>query len=160
HVGGLLAGIATGALMRPRLLADSRRLWWEPAVRAAPSLAVLAVVFLGEPLFFGQVLPRMRLERSEAVGLTMPVPASWASGADPLGSVAWFNGLSGAGRATFAADALEMPEGADVHEAARKFVEERLRPHDLGYDVLSVQAEPPETWRVAERDGLRVRVTI
>ena len=160
HVGGLLAGIATGAVMRPRLLADSRRLWWEPALRAAPSLAVLAVVFLGEPLFFGQVLPRMRTERSEAFGLTMPVPSGWSSGADPLGSVAWFNGLSGAGRASFAAEALEMPEGADVNEAARKFVEERLRPRDLGDEVLDVHAEPPETWRVADRDGLRVKVTI
>lgn len=160
HVGGLLAGIATGFLMRPRLLASNQRRWWEPAVRAAPSLAVLTVVFLGEPLFFGQVLPRMRLERSEAFGLTMPVPASWSSGADPLGSVAWFNGLSGAGRASFAAEALEMPEGADVNEAARKFVEERLRPRDLGDDVLSVHADAPEAWRVADRDGLRVRVTI
>jgi rhomboid protease GluP len=160
HVGGLLAGIATGALMRPRLLADAQRRWWEPAVRAAPSLAVLTVVFLGEPLFFGQFLPRVRVERSEAFGLTMPVPSGWASGADPLGSVAWFNGLSGAGRASFAAQALEMPEGADVAEAARRFVDERLKPRDLGDEVLEVHADAPEAWRVAERDGLRVRVTI
>src|SRR3990167_3540667 len=85
---------------------------------------------------------------------------TWVSGADPLGSIAWFNGLSSAGRASFAAEAGEMPEGADVNEAARRFVEERLRPRDLGDEVLSVQAEPAEPWRVADRDGLRVRVTI
>ncbi len=160
HVGGLLAGIATGALMRPRLLADARPHRWEPALRAAPSLAVLTVVFLGEPLFFEQFLPRVRVERSEAFGLTMPVPSGWVSGADPLGSIAWFNGLSGAGRASFAAEAVEMPEGADVNEAARRFVQERLKPRDLGDEVLWVHAEPAEAWRVADRDGLRVRVTI
>lgn len=160
HVGGLLAGIATGALMRPRLLAEARPLWWEPALRAAPSLAVLTVIFLGQPLFFGQFLPRVRTERSEAFGLTMPVPTGWVSGADPLGTIAWYNGLSGAGRASFAAEAFEMPEGADVSEAARRFIEQRLKPRDLGEDVLSVEAEPPEPWRTAERDGLRVRVTI
>lgn len=161
HVGGLVAGLVTGAFLRPRLLADTTPRWWEPALRAAPSLAVLVVVFLGEPLFFGQFLPRVRVERSEDFGLTMPVPSGWVSGADPLGTIAWFNGLPrSAGRASFAAQALEMPEGADVNEAARQFVKERLNPRDLGDDVLSVQAEPPEAWRVADRDGLRLRITI
>ena len=160
HVGGLVAGIVAGFLMRPRLLAEERPLWWEPALRAAPSLLVLTVILLGEPLFFGQFLPRFRVERSEAFGLTMPVPSSWSSGADPMGSVAWYNGLSGAGRASFAAQAVEMPEGADVQEAAKRFVEQRLNPRDLGDDVLSVQVDPPEAWRLADRDGLRMRVTV
>lgn len=160
HLGGLAAGIVTGAFLRPRLLTETRRFWWEPALRAAPSLAILTVVFLGQPLFFGQFLPRWRTERSEAFGLTMPVPADWSVGADPMGSIAWYNGLSTNGRASFAAEALEMPEGADVHEAARRFVESRLRPRELGEDVLSVQSEPAEAWRVGDRDGLRVRVLI
>lgn len=160
HLGGLGAGIVTGAFLRPRLLTEVRRFWWEPALRAAPSLGILTIVFLGQPLFFGQWLPRWRVERSEAFGLTMPVPSDWHVGADPLGSVAWYNGLSNSGRASFAAEAVEMPEGAEVHEAARRFVEERLKPRELGEDVLSVQAESPETWRVGDRDGLRVRVTI
>lgn len=160
HLGGLGAGIVTGAFLRPRLLADARRFWWEPALRALPSLGVLTIVFLGQPLFFGQWLPRWRIERSEAFGLTMPVPAGWSSGADPMGSVAWYNGLSSSGRASMAAEALEMPEGADVHEAARRFIEERLKPREMGDDVLSVQAESPEAWRVGDRDGLRVRVLV
>ncbi|MFO0600795.1 MAG: rhomboid family intramembrane serine protease [Myxococcaceae bacterium] len=160
HLGGLGAGIVTGAFMRPRLLADARRFWWEPALRAAPSLAILTVVFLGQPMFFGQFLPRWRTERSEAFGLTMPVPADWSAGANPMGSEAWYNGLSSTGRASFAAEALEMPEGADVHEAARRFVENRLKPRELGEDVLSVQVEPAEAWRVGDRDGLRLKVTV
>lgn len=160
HFGGLGAGIVTGAFMRPRLLVEARHFWWEPALRAAPSLAVLVLVFLGQPLFFGQLLPRFRVEKSETFGLAMPVPAEWSAGADPMGSVAWFNGLSGAGRASLAAEALEMPEGADVHEAARRFVTERLQPRQLGDDVLEVTASPPEPWRIADRDGLRLKVTI
>jgi len=38
HIGGLLAGLLTGFFLRPRLLAASRRFWWEPALRALPSL--------------------------------------------------------------------------------------------------------------------------
>ncbi|MFZ5441084.1 MAG: rhomboid family intramembrane serine protease [Myxococcota bacterium] len=160
HLGGLGAGVVTGAFMRPRLLVDAQRFWWEPALRAAPSLAVVMVITLGQPLFFGQALPRWRTERSEAFGLSMPIPAGWSSGADPFGSVAWYNGLSGAGRASLAAEAVEMPEGADAAEAAKQFVEQRLDPRKLGDDVLSVDAESPEAWRVADHDGLRVRVTV
>jgi membrane associated rhomboid family serine protease len=160
HVGGLVAGIVTGAFMRPRLLAGTRRFWWEPALRALPSFSVLLAVFFGQHLFFGQGLPRVRVERSDPFGFVMPVPAGWVTGADPLGTVAWYNGLSGVGRASFAAQALEMPEGADVAEAARRFVEERLRPRELGDDVMSVEAEAPEPWRVADRDGVRVRALV
>ncbi len=160
HVGGLVAGIVTGAFMRPRLLADTRRFWWEPALRALPSFSVLLVIVFGQHLFFGELLPRVRLERSDAFGFVMPVPSSWVAGADPLGSVAWYNGLSGAGRASFAAQAVEMPEGADVAEAARRFIDERLSPRALGDDVMDVHAEAPEPWRLAERDGLRVRALV
>lgn len=160
HVGGLVAGLVTGVFMRPRLLAPSRRFWWEPALRALPSFLVLALIVFGQPLLFGQVLPRLRVERSDAFGVSMPVPAGWVAGADPLGPVAWYNGLPSAGRASVVAQAIEMPEGADVHEAARRFVAERLVPRQLGDDVLSVKVEPPEPWRVGDRDGLRVRATI
>jgi membrane associated rhomboid family serine protease len=160
HVGGLVAGIVTGFFLRPRLLAEGRRYWWEPALRALPSFSVLLAVFFGQHLFFGDLLPRVRVERSDAFGFVMPVPAGWVSGADPLGSVAWYNGLSGTGRASFAAQALEMPEGADVHEAARRFTEERLRPRSLGEDVTDVDVSAAEPWRVADRDGLRVRALV
>jgi rhomboid protease GluP len=160
HVGGLVAGLATGAVMRPRLLTDARRFWWEPALRAAPSLAILAVVFFGQPLFFGTALPLLKPERDDAFGLTVPVPRGWVRGADPLGTVAWFNGLTGLGRASFAAEAVEMAEGADAPARAQAFVAERLVPRALGPEVLDVQAERPEAVRVGDRDAVRVRATI
>lgn len=161
HIGGLFAGLLTGAFMRPRLLTDARRFWWEPALRAAPSLGVLAIVFFGQALFFGELLPAMRTERDDAFGFTMPVPQAWVrGGANPLGSVAWFNGLSGLGRASFAAEAVEMPEGADAQEQSARFTAERLQPRELGPDVLSVRTEPAEPVRIGERDAVKVRATI
>ncbi len=160
HVGGLMAGLATGALMRPRLLTDARRFWWEPALRALPSLGVLAVVFFGQTLFFGTLLPTLRVERDDGYGISMPVPRAWGRGANPLGSLAWYNGLSGLGRASVAVEAVEMPEGADAQAQAQRFVAEKLVPGALGPDVLSVKAEALEPGRVGDRDAMRVRATI
>lgn len=160
HIGGLLAGLVTGAFMRPRLLTDARRFWWEPALRAAPSLGILAVVFFGQQLFFGSALPVLKPERDDAFGLSVPVPRGWVRGADPLGSVAWFNGLSGLGRASFAAEAVEMAEGADASAQAQRFVDERLSPRALGPDVLKVSHEKVDTVSVGDRDAVRVRATI
>lgn len=160
HIGGLVAGLLTGTFMRPRLLTDARKYWWEPAMRAAPSLGVLAVVFLGQPLFFGNGLPMMRIERDDGYGLTMPVPRGWVRGANPLGSLAWYNGLSGLGRASVATEAVEMTEAADAQAQAARFVSERLAPRALGPDVLTVRAEPVEVSRVGERDAVRVRAVI
>jgi len=156
HIGGLVAGIGTGALMRPRLLADARRWWWEPALRAAPSLGILAIVFGGQTLFH-EVLPVMRVEHDDAYGLSMPVPKAWVRGANPLGSVAWYNGLSGLGRASFAAEAVDMPDGADAMAWATRFVDDRLASRSFG---LSVRHEAPELTRVAEHDAVKVRALL
>ena len=156
HIGGLLAGLLTGAFMRPRLLTDARRWWWEPALRALPSLTILLAVFVGQAIT-GDVLPLMRQERDDAFGFTVPVPRSWVNGANALGSVAWFNGLSGLGRATFAAEAVEMPEGADAQGQAQRFIDEQLTMRVLGPDVMTVRHEPPELARVADRDAVKVR---
>ncbi len=160
HIGGLLAGLVTGFFLRPRLLAAAQRHRFEPALRALPSLALLALVAFGQPLMFGQWLPRLRVEKSDAFGFAMPVPRGWASGADRLGPVAWYNGLPGAGRASVVAAAYEMPEGADVREAARRFSLDKLTPRALGDRVLTVQVEAPEAVRVADRDSLLVRAVV
>lgn len=160
HIGGLVAGTVTGAWMRPRLLAHAQPHRWEPALRAAPSLMVLVLVFLGEPLLFGTWLPRFRTERSDNFGLTVHLPQDWVGGADRLGSLGWYNGLPQSGRASFASEAFEMSEGADVHEAARRFLEERGRPGDWGSEVLEVRVGAPEVVRIAERDALKAHVVL
>jgi tetratricopeptide (TPR) repeat protein len=145
--------------MRPRLLAEGRRFWWEPALRALPSIGVLLVVSLGH-LVFAEFLPPTRLERDDVYGFSIPVPSTWGRGATPLGRVAWYNGLPGTGRASFAAEAVQMAEGADATLAAKQFVEERLTPRALGAEVTRVRADTAEPVRVGDRDGVRVRAIV
>jgi rhomboid protease GluP len=159
HGGGLVAGLATGSFLRPRLLAEGQRWWWEPALRALPSVGLLMVLLFGQVLF-GDVLPPMRLERDDLYGFSIPVPATWGRGATPLGRVAWYNGLPGLGRASFAAEAVQMNEGADAQGAAQRFLDERLSTRALGPDVTRVRAEAPEPVRVGERTGVRVRAVV
>ncbi len=161
HVGGLLAGVVTAAFMKPRLLTD-RGPWWEPALRAAPSLSVVAVVFFGQYIF-GPSLPRMQVRHDDAYGIAVPVPKGWLFGADPFGSRAWYNGLPGAGRATFAAEAVQVGEGLgseEVQAYAKRFVEERLEPRALGPDVLRVPADAPVPVRVFDRDAIKVSARV
>ncbi len=159
HAGGLFAGLAVGSLMRPRLLATGQRWWWEPALRALPSFGVVMVVVFGH-LVFAQYLPPTRIERDDLYGFSIEVPSTWGRGATPLGRVAWYNGLPGLGRASFAAEAVQMQEGADAMAAAHRFVEERLNPRALGTEVTRVRAESAEPVRVGERDGVRVRAIV
>lgn len=157
HVGGLLAGVTTATFMKPRLLTEVKR-WWDPALRALPSLTVLLVVFFGQPLF-GAWLPRMHVEHSDEYGISVPVPKGWTYGADPLGTLSWFNGLPGAGRANFAAEAEEVGEGLGAEEVqayAKRFADERLDPRVLGPDVMRVISDPPVPVRIFDRDALKL----
>lgn len=158
HVGGLMAGLVTGLFMRPKLLADSGPKW-APALRAAPTLAVACLLAFG-PQLVGDQLPSMRQERDDTYGISVPVPRAWRRGADRFGTVAWNNGLPELGRASFAAQAVEMPEGADAHEQASRF-EAGLRalPSPTG-EVVSVQTAPVVPSRIGERDALKMHVTL
>lgn len=154
HVGGLLAGMLTAAFMRPRLLADLGP-WWSPAVRAAPTLLIAAVVAFGQPLFASS-LPSMRVERDDAYGVAVPVPKSWRWGADRMGSMAYNNGLPDSARATFAAAVVEMPDGADPAQVAKRFVLEVLEPRALGLDVNQVRTDEQRPAKVGDRDALKL----
>lgn len=159
HGGGLVAGLITGSFMRPRLLAEGRRWWWEPALRALPSIGILLIVFLGH-LVFAEFLPPTRVERDDLYGFSIQVPSTWGRGATPLGRVAWYNGLPGLGRASFAAEAVQMSEGADAMAAAHQFSEQRLSPRALGGEVIRVRAESAEPVRIGDRDGVRIRAVV
>lgn len=157
HFGGLLAGMITAAFTRPRLLTEPAR-WWSPAMRAAPSLGILAFVLFGQQLL-GESLPVLRTERDDTFGISVPVPRSWLKGANPLGSLAWYNGLPGLGRASFAAEAVRVGNGslmADAAANAQAFVDERLNPVALGPEVFKVVPEPAVTARLGERDALKI----
>jgi membrane associated rhomboid family serine protease len=158
HAGGLAAGLAAGSFLRPRLLAETGSSWKEPLRRALPWVAVLQILVLTWPL--SDTLPSTRLERDDVYGFSIQVPVTWGRGATPLGRVAWYNGLPGLGRASFAAEALQMDEGADATVAAKRFVEERLTTRALGAEVTRVWVESNDPIRIGERDGVRVKATL
>ncbi|MHB8876732.1 MAG: rhomboid family intramembrane serine protease [Myxococcaceae bacterium] len=156
HLGGLLAGLVTALFMRPKLLAEVPRAWWTPALRALPSLLAAFGVVFGQAMF-ADSLPPLRVERDDGFGISVPVPRDWRRGENRLGQLAYSNALPGLGRATFAAEAVQTGERADVAEQARRFVDEALRPEALGAEVLKVTSSEPQPAKVAERDALLVR---
>lgn len=158
HIGGLVAGVAVGALVRPELLVD-RRVAPSPVLRALPTLGLVSLALFGQ-WALEQTLPSMRIERDDDFGLSMPIPRGWKRGANPLGSLAWYNGLPGVGRASVAGEAVEAPEGADLTLEAARFVEERLSGSALGPNVIAVEIEKPEAGRVGDRDAVRVSALI
>lgn len=156
HLGGLLAGLLTGAFMRPRLLLGPGPKWG-PAVRALPSGVVLVFLVFGQNLL-AQKVPQLKRETDDTFGLSVLVPQDWRPGASPAGTWAFYNGLPGLGRATFAADALQMEEGADAVFQAQRYVEQ-LEPRAVGPEVLKVRSNPPVAVRVSERDAMKVRAS-
>ncbi len=157
HFGGLIAGMTCAAFMRPRLLTEPAA-WWSPALRAAPSLGILACVLFGQQLL-GEWLPVLRLERDDAFGISVPVPRGWLKGANPLGSLAWYNGLPELGRASFAAEAVQVGNAslmADAVASAQAFIDERLNPLSLGPEVFKVVPEAPVITWLGGRNAVRV----
>jgi rhomboid protease GluP len=154
HVGGLLAGVAVSPFLSPRLLLVGRS--WSALARAAPSLAVLGAVMFGDA-WLGTGLNDFRTRRDDGFGISVPVPSGWRPGANRFGQVAYFNGLPGLGRATFAAEAVLKEEPTDPSEQARAFVEETLQPRALGPEVLRVSALEPVSAKVADRESILVR---
>ncbi len=158
HVGGLVAGLLGGFFIRPRLLAEPEQPW-EPGVRALPWVVPLLVVLGAQPWLSAR-LPRLQVERDEAFGVSVPVPLGWMRGRTPLGAEAWSNGIAGLGRATFAAEAVEMREGADAMAQARRFVDDRLDPRALPPEIHGGKAEAPQAARLGERPVVRVRALL
>ena len=76
HLGGLLAGGAVAAGLRPRRLDPGYRRWVEWA-RGGAALALVAVVALWGPLG-GAGLGAQQRREIGAEGLSIPVPQSWA----------------------------------------------------------------------------------
>jgi rhomboid protease GluP len=159
HVGGILAGTAVASFLRPRLLAEAPRWSWAPAVRALPSAILLLLVLFGRQLF-ADALPPFRLERDEEFGISVSIPFGWRPGANRFGPLAFFNGLPGVGRASFAAGASISDEPADADEQARRFIDEQLAPSALGGPVIKVAHREPVPARIGDRDALLVRASV
>ncbi len=165
HLGGLLAGLGVAPLLRPRLLAEGRvpevgfKSKLSPFLRAMPS-AVLVVGVVGGGAVTAELMPGFRTERDDTFGISVGVPTTWRPGANRFGQLAFFNGLPGAGRATFAAGALVDDEPADVAAFAKRFIDEQLRPEAMGGEVLQVRHRQPVPARIGDRDAVLVRAEV
>lgn len=159
HLGGLLAGLGVSPFLRPRLLAELPRSRWATALRAVPSAALLSLVLFGRAIF-GDALPPLRQERDDGFGISVAVPSTWKPGANRFGQLAFFNGLPGVGRATFAAQASVQDDPPDVMAAARRFIDEQLPPRTLGPEVLKVTHKEPVPARIGDRDAVLVQAEV
>jgi rhomboid protease GluP len=159
HLGGLLAGLGIAPFLQPKLLEERPVRRFVGMLRIVPSLVLVGLAVWGQELFAAR-FPRLLIRRDDGFGISMPVPRSWRRGANRLGQLAYYNGLPGTGRATFAAEALTSDEPADAAEQARRFVDEGLVPQALGPDVLKVVASPPESVIVAGHSALMVPAVI
>src|SRR5439155_431685 len=81
-------------------------------------------------------------------GISVPVPRAWRRGADRFGTIAWNNGLPDMGRASFAAQAIEMPEGADAVVQAARFTEVTRTMPGHSPEVMSASVDAPQPSRI------------
>ncbi len=94
HAGGIVCGAILGAILEPRLLrlTTARE---SLAHAARPWIAVVVVIVV--VVASGAVIPRFfrgRVSQTfDAFGLTVSWPEWWARGTDPLGLVAYGNGV-------------------------------------------------------------------
>jgi membrane associated rhomboid family serine protease/tetratricopeptide (TPR) repeat protein len=158
HLGGLLAGVGMGAILRPRLMLDvpRSRLWILPR-----ALAIIGLLSL--PFAAGLVLRRMpplRTERDDGFGISIQLPRDWRRGANRLGQLAYYNGLPSLGRATFAAEAIVLDESVDLTEQGHKFARESLRQQSLGPEVVRVSSSAPFSTRIADRNAVRMDASL
>ena len=151
HLGGLACGVALGALLRPtRLVGEAPG--WRRGILMGAIAAVLAAGFFAP----AQWLAAFRSEYDDRFGISVEVPGGWRPGANHLGQLAYYNGLPGLGRATFAAQAIGVDEPFELADKARQFTHESLKRRVLGPDVTRVQTSKPEPVRIANRAGVRV----
>ncbi|WP_225410896.1 rhomboid family intramembrane serine protease [Stigmatella hybrida] len=155
HLGGFLAGLWAGVFLVPRKLApqEPRRVG---LLRAG---GLVGVACVGAALgVWGR--SSWRVERDGVFGVSVPMPQGWRQGADRFGRVAFSNGLPGVGRASFAAEALDMGEPGDGELQARRFLETALGPQVSGPGGPPVRGQGPEPARVNGRRALRVRAEL
>lgn len=124
HGGGLLSGLAMGALLEPRLmrLREAR----EPKrALAMPWLASAVVV--ATTIGFGPLVPwalfRFEPYHLDNFGIVISRPATWSKGPDPFGSLAFGNGVDAL--TSIACAQLSAP--ATLEDAGHRFVERELR---------------------------------
>lgn len=124
HAGGLCSGLLMGALLEPRLMrlreareptSSLRRPW----IMAGAIIALL--------LALGPAVPRLAFRYEpyllDVFGIELERPTTWSKGPDPLGLLAFGNGVD----ALASIACARSTERVSVDDAARLFVDRELR---------------------------------
>lgn len=149
HAGGIVCGFVAGAVLEPRLL-RLKTATEKPLLVARPwliSAAIVVVVSVGgraiPPLFRAEVTAQF-----PAFGLTVKRPATWSKGADPLGFVAFGNGVD-----AIASVACARTAGArTVGDAVTAFIDNELWPRTRSGQLASLMVGAVEKTSVT-REG-------
>ncbi|WP_323382179.1 rhomboid family intramembrane serine protease [Myxococcus dinghuensis] len=151
HLGGLVAGLLTGLFLEPRD-APTR------SSRAKPLLGVGVAVVVAALVVWER--SGWRVERDDGFGVSVAMPQGWRGELDGQGRRTFSNGLSGLGRATFSAEAIETGESGDGLSQARHFLEESLPLGAPGPEGRAVEVQGPSTTRVGGRVAQRLRAEL
>ncbi|WP_369414431.1 rhomboid family intramembrane serine protease [Corallococcus soli] len=154
HLGGLLAGLLVGVLLRSRT--------WAPGAGVPGVARAAGVVALAGVVAAGVVAERSgwRVERDDGFGLAVTLPEGWRREDDGQGRRAFSNGLPGRGRATLAAEAIETGEPGDGSAQARYFRDEVLEPGLAGPEGRTVSVGALEPASLGGRPAQRIRAEL
>ena len=123
HGGGLLAGLVMGGLLVPRLmrLREAR----EPRALALRPWAMCAAVVVAI-VALGPLVPRLFLSfrpyRLDTFGMLIERPSTWSKGPDPLGFIAFGNGVDAL--SSIACD--RSAQRVRLDDAAARFIDREL----------------------------------
>ncbi|OGQ25844.1 MAG: hypothetical protein A2138_15760, partial [Deltaproteobacteria bacterium RBG_16_71_12] len=150
HGGGLLAGLVMGGVLVPRLM--RLRQATEPRALALRPWVVCAALTVGM-LALGPLLPRLlvsfRPYRLNTFGIVLERPSTWSKGPDPLGFIAFGNGVDAL--ASIACD--RAAQRVRLDDAARRFVDRELNSLARAGHISGLEVGEPVTDTVGAPPG-------
>ena len=152
HLGGLLAGLLVGVFLRPRTRGPG-------APGLAQAFVAVGLAGLGA---LGVVAERSgwRVERDDGFGVAVAMPDGWRREDDGAGRRAFSNGLTGLGRATLSAEAIEAGEPGDGTAQARHYRDEALVPGVAGPEGRTVSVGVVQPASLGGRPAQRIRAEL
>jgi len=141
HLGGLTAGTLTALVLKPRLLQERPTSARSVVLRLSPlALAALATVVAGAAI--ARRGPAMVAVDDDPLGIRAQVPSTWVKTTKGFGQMAFDNGLTGVGRASFGVSAHLGEGGGSLDEAVETFVQRSIAPEEKAGNITDIAVHP------------------